>query len=293
MSPVIRKQKEKFHLPPRYWLLIVSGLCVLLMLLTYTTPVIATPFYSLVSYVVVPVQDGVTAVGSWMVGRAQMMQKISDLLAENAALQDQVDDLITENTTLQQERYELTRLRELYDLDAEYSSYQKTGARVIARDAGNWYHSFVINKGTKDGLAVDMNVIAGSGLVGRITAVGPNWARVISIIDDHSNVSAMILSTSDNLIVSGNLTDYAEGVIDFSKLKDTADQVVEGDKVVTSNISDKYLPGSLIGYINSISPDANNLTKSGTVTPAVDFSHLDTVLVILETKQQVPDDNHS
>ena len=147
MSPVIRKQKEKFHLPPRYWLLIVSGLCVLLMLLTYTTPVIATPYYSLVSYVVVPVQDGVTAVGSWMVGRAQMMQKISDLLAENAALQDQVDDLITENTTLQQERYELTRLRELYDLDAEYSSYQKTGARVIARDAGNWYHSFVINKG--------------------------------------------------------------------------------------------------------------------------------------------------
>lgn len=290
MSPVIRKKKEKFHLPSKYWLLIVSGLCVLLMVLTYTTPVIATPFYSFVSYVVVPLQDGVTSVGSWMVSRAQMMQKISDLIAENESLQSQVDDLITENTNLQQERYELTKLRELYDLDEEYSSYQKTGARVIARDSGNWYHSFVINKGTDDGLAVDMNVIADSGLVGRITAVGKDWARVISIIDDNSNVSASILSTSDNLIVSGNLTEYAEGVIDFSKLTDTADQVVEGDKVVTSNISDKYLPGILIGYISSIHSDANNLTKSGTITPVVDFSHLDTVLVILETKQQVPED---
>ena len=68
---------------------------------------------------------------------------------------------------------------------------------------------------------------------------------------------------------------------------DEKNQVVEGDKIVTSNISDHYLPGILIGYISSLNTDSNNLTKSGYVTPAVDFSHLEEVLVILEEKQTI------
>jgi rod shape-determining protein MreC len=174
-------------------------------------------------------------------------------------------------------------------LDAQYDEYEKTGARIIARDSGNWFYSFVINKGTDDGIAVDMNVMAGSGLVGRIVDVGPNWAKVKSIIADDSNVSAMVLSSSDNMIVSGNLKLYASGVIEFEQLVDSNNVVVEGDKIVTSNISDKYLPGILIGYISTINQDANNLTKSGYITPAVDFEHLEEVLVILETKQVLPD----
>lgn len=291
MSPVIRKKKKKFHLPPKYWLLIVSAMCVAIMVLSLTTTVISTPLYAIANYAVVPLENGISHVGSFFVTRAEMMSKIQDLLAENKDLQGQVDDLIEENTNLQQERYELTRLRELYNLDEQYASYQKTGARVIAKDAGNWYHSFIIDKGSKDGIATDMNVLSGSGLVGRVTDVGPDWAKVVSIIDDDSNVSASVLSTSDSLIVSGSLQEYAGGVIDFSMLQDTADQVVEGDKIVTSNISDKYLPGILIGYISSIEKDSNNLTKSGTITPAVDFAHIDTVLVILDTKQTVSDED--
>ena len=132
-----------------------------------------------------------------------------------------------------------------------------------------------------------MNIIAGSGLVGRITAVGPDWAKVETIIADNSSVSGMVLSSSDNLIVTGDLETYANGVIGFSKLVDEADKVTIGDKVVTSNISDKYLPGILIGYINTLNSDSNNLTKSGLLTPAVDFDHLDEVLVILQKKQDV------
>ena len=132
-----------------------------------------------------------------------------------------------------------------------------------------------------------MNVIAEGGLVGRITSVGPNWSRVTSIIDDTSNVSAMTLATEDNLIVSGDLQLMTEGVISFSKLVDSKNQVAEGDKIVTSNISDKYLPNILIGYIHTINRDANNLTNSGYITPAVDFEHLGEVLVILDLKQQI------
>lgn len=213
--------------------------------------------------------------------------QIRELLAQNEQLRAKVDELTIENTRLQQDRYELTNLRELYSLDAQYDEYEKTGARIIARDPGNWFYSFVINKGASDGIAVDMNVMAGSGLVGRVVDVGPNWAKVKSIIADDSNVSAMVLASADRMVVSGNLKLYASGVIEFGQLVDSDDVVVEGDKVVTSDISDKYLPGILIGYINTINRDANNLTKSGYITPAVDFEHLEEVLVIRQLKQNV------
>ena len=97
----------------------------------------------------------------------------------------------------------------------------------------------------------------------------------------------MVLSSSDNMIVSGNLKLYASGVIEFEQLVDSDNVVVEGDKIVTSNISDKYLPGILVGYISTINQDANNLTKSGYITPAVDFEHLEEVLVIMQLKQSI------
>ena len=77
----------------------------------------------------------------------------------------------------------------------------------------------------------------------------------------------------------------ADNCITFGQLIDSQNMVVVGDKVVTSDISDKFLPNILIGYINSIDVDANNLTKSGLLTPAVDFEHLSEVLVITDLKQ--------
>ncbi len=194
-----------------------------------------------------------------------------------------------ENTLLQQEKAELSRLRELYQLDNQYDEYHKVGARIIARDSGNWYAAFVIDKGEADGLQIDMNVIASGGLVGRVSEVGPNWARVTSVIADNSNVSAKTLSTSDTMIVSGDLQAMHDGVIRFSQLIDSQDSVVVGDKVVTSHISDKFLPNILIGTIHTINRDSNNLTKSGYLTPAVDFEHLEEVLVITDMKREWED----
>ena len=122
--------------------------------------------------------------------------------------------------------------------------------------------------------------MAGAGLCGIVTAVGPNWARVRAIIDDNSNVSAMISTTSDTCIIAGNLRLIDEGTLSLVKLTDDNNHVHVGDKVVTSNISEKFLPGILIGYISELNNDSNNLTKSGTVNPAVDFKHLQEVLVI-------------
>ena len=194
---------------------------------------------------------------------------------------------MVENTLLQQDKTELVRLQELYKMDKQYDAYHKVGANIISRDTGNWYSAFVIDKGENDGLKVDMNVIADGGLVGRITTIGPNWAKVTSIIDDNANVSGKTLSTSDTLMVSGDLEAMKSGTIRFSQLIDSSNVVAVGDKIVTSHISDKYLPNILIGYIYSIQADSNNLTKSGYLSPAVDFEHLEEVLVILETKEQL------
>lgn len=287
MSPVVKRKGEKFTLPGKYLLFILTIVCTGLIILTFSTNFLSAPISAIGGFVVVPLQEGISKAGSWLSTRSEELVEIRSLLRENEELKARVDELTMENIKLQQDRYELTNLRELYDLDAQYEEYDKVGARIIAKDTGNWFHSFTIDKGSDDGLAIDMNVMAGSGLVGRIIAVGPNWSKVLSIIADNSNTSGMVLSTSDNLIVTGNLELYADGVINFEKLVDSADRVVEGDKIVTANVSDKYLPGILIGYISAINKDANNLTKSGLITPAVDFEHLEEVLVITEIKQAV------
>ncbi|OYP43384.1 rod shape-determining protein MreC [Lachnotalea glycerini] len=204
---------------------------------------------------------------------------------KNIKLQAMVDELTIENSALQQDKYELARLRELYKLDETYPSYNKVAARIIGKDPGNWFSTFTIDKGSNEGFKVDNNVIAGSGLVGIITEVGPNWSTVRAIIDDSSNVSAMILSTSDRCIITGDLKLMSQGMIQFSQLNDQDNLVNVGDKVVTSNISDKYLQGILIGYISEKTTDANNLTSSGYVTPVVDFEHLQEVLVITDLKE--------
>lgn len=285
MSPIVKRKGERFTLPSKYLLLILTVLCTGLMLMTFNTNIFNKPLNAFVGYVVVPFQQGIDSVGKWLFHRSEELVQIRTLLDENEALKQQVEELTIENTQLQQEKYELNNLRELYKLDSKYDAYEKVGARIIARDAGNWYHSFTLDKGSNDGLLVDMNVIADGGLVGRIVSVGPNWAKVTAIISDNSNVSGEILSTGDKLIVSGDLESMQKGLIRFSQLLDSADVVSEGDKIVTSNISDKYLPGILIGYTKDITLDSNKLTKSGYVTPAVDFEHLGEVLVIMELKQ--------
>ena len=277
-------------MPSKYLLLILTILCTLLMLITFGTDVFNRPLNAAVGYIVVPFQQGIGKVGEWLSKRSDELIQIRKLLDENAALREQVAALTEENTLLQQDKYELNSLRDLMDLNEQYGEYNKVGARIISRDSGNWYSSFLIDKGSDDGFAVNMNVIAGRGLVGRITSVGPNWARVTSIISDNSNVSGMTLSTEDNLIVSGDLKLMADNCISFSQLVDSKNLVAEGDKVVTSNISDIYLPNILIGYISSLDKDANNLTKSGLITPAVDFEHLGEVLVITDRKQTVTEE---
>lgn len=287
MSPIIKKKRKTFEIPSKYWLLFLTVFCIALMIFSFRTDLFDGPLKAAASYVVVPFQRGIAAAGGYLSDRAKELGELKDVLAENQRLKEEVDALTIENSQLQQDRFELSSLRELYQLDQAYADYEKIGARVIASDSSNWFYSFTIDKGSNDGILVDANVMAGSGLVGRVVDVGPDYAVVQSVISDNHHVSAMILSSSEKMMVTGDLQLLmTEGAIRFDQLSDKDNRAVVGDKVVTSYISDKYLPGILIGYISSINTSANNLTKSGTLTPAVDFENLQEVLVITELKQQ-------
>lgn len=286
----MKKRKTKSAISSKYLLLIITGVCISAILLSFTLNISGGPLHAVAGYVFVPMQKGINQVGGWLSDKADTLESLSAVMAENEALKKQVDELTIELNTVKLERYELDNLRELYELDQKYPSYDKIAANVIGKEAGNWFHTFTIDKGSNDGIEVDMNVMAGSGLVGIVTDVGPNYAKITSIISDTSKVSGMVITTSDNLIVSGSLQKMNESMtIEFNGLNDRDNEVEIGDPVVTSYVSYDYQQGILIGYISEIVTDSNNLTRSGTITPAVDFEHIEEVLVILNKKQTTED----
>lgn len=277
-------KKKKFQMKSKHLLVLMTFLCISAILLTFTQVVSVSPLREAASRVIVPFQNGINQIGTWMNGKLEGFQNVEELAAQNKELEQRVAELTEENTRLAQNQEELTRLQELYQLDQSYSEYDKVAAQVISKDPGNWYDTFVINKGSADGIEKDMNVIANRGLVGLVVEVETNCATVRSIIDDSSSVSAMTASTSDTCIVSGDLRLMDEGKLAFSQMS-TENAVAVGEQIVTSNISDKYLRGILIGYVSEVTEDSNHLTNTGYITPAVDFKHIQEVLVIKELKQ--------
>ena len=270
----------------KYVLISLTVFCVLLIGLTSIHDEWLSPLRTGVGYLLIPVQSGVNSVGSSIYDELTDLTKLRSAQDENKEMKDIITQLTEENTRLQSDELELNRLRKLYDLDQQYGQYEKVGARVIANDSSNWFQVFRIDKGSKDGIAVDMNVTAGGGLVGLVTDVGANYATVRSIIDDSSRVSSMAMQSGDSCIVAGDLTLFKEGRLRITNVLKESD-LKDGDKIVTSNISSVFLPGLLVGYAADITNDTNNVTKSGYLIPAAEFDSLQEVLVITKLKSDM------
>lgn len=279
-------KKKRFKINTRHLLVILTIVCLSLIAVTITDVVSIGPVRQAASTVVVPFQKGINTVGRWLTNQKASFDDVQELSAENEELRNRIKELEEENISLSLGVKELDRLKSLYNIDQEYKDFDKVAATVISKDPGNWYSTFVIDRGSKDGIAVDMNVISGGGLVGIVTEVGSNWATVRSIMDDSSNISAMTVTNYDTCIVSGNLTLADEGLLSFDQMK-TENNVLSGERIVTSNISDKYIKGIPIGTISEVNNDSNNLTKTGTIIPAVDFRNVQEVLVILNVKGNI------
>ena len=276
-----KKKQSKF--PAKYVLLIMTILCAVIGCSLKASG--SGPVSAAAGAVLAPMQKGVNQLGSGLTNLREHLRTKKSLEKENEELRTQLADAQENLNQVQLNQEELDNLKSLYDMDQNYADYDKIAANVIGKDAGNWFSVFLIDRGSNDGITVGMNVLADGGLAGIVIQVGPNYAKVRSIIDDNSNVSARNLSTSDLCVVSGSLKTMNESsLIDFDDLRDKEDQAKVGDQIVTSNISDMFLEGIPIGYITDIKTDSNNLTKSGHIATIVDFEHLDDVFVILQTK---------
>lgn len=289
MKNLKKKFQFRIHLKSKHLLVIMTFFCGSAVVSTLASGVTSEPLAEAAGMIVVPFEKSIDGIGSWIGEISQTFQDKQELINKNQELQDAVNTLTEQNNILIQNQSELSRLQELYKLDEEYSSYPKVAARIISKDPGNWYDTFMINRGSNDGIRVDNNVISGKGLVGIVTEVGSNWATVRSIIDDSSYVSVMTVGTDDNCVVTGDLELIDEGKLRFSQLYDKDDKVTVGERIVTSNISDKYVEGLFVGYVSELELDTNNLTKTGTIVTPVDFKHLKDVFVITVNKQDAVD----
>ncbi len=279
-------RRTKFNIKSKHIFIVALIVLFGIMIVSFVYPEKLSPVKSVVGDVVSPMQKGINTVGKSISDQWKKLENISDLMDENEKLKEEVNTLSYENKLLLQDKYELDRLRKLFELDEKYAEYSKVAARVIGADPNNWFTVFTIDKGTDDGIAVNMNVMAGNGLVGIVEEVGSNWSKIRTIIDDQSNVSGMFIKTSDTCIVEGNLELMKDGVIAVSEISREA-EIEEGYEVVTSHISDKYLQGILIGYVKDISLDANKMTQSAYLVPALNFENIEEVLIITELKEQI------
>ena len=267
----------------KYIFIVLSVACIMMIVISSVKDGIMNPIRNTIGYVLVPFQNGVNTLGFGIYENLKEHRTLEEVLEENKKLNEKIGVLVEQNNRLTQDSGELQRLRELYDLDRDYMQYEKIAARVIAKDSENWFQVFRINKGSQDGIRVDQNVMANGGLIGIVTDVGLNYATVRSIIDDESRVSAMGIQASDTCIVAGDLTLYEKGRLKITDMKKDA-SIQDGDRIVTSSISAKFMPGILIGYAVDVKEDEKRLMKDGYLIPAADFNDLSEVLVIKEVK---------
>ena len=281
---LLNNKKKGISIQPKHTFLLLFIVCILLIISTSFSGAANTTIRGTVNTVLMPIQKGFNYLGRGIFGGGSNIVHLVKVEMENEELKEQVAELTEQNTRYQLQLTELEEYQKLLSLEDEYPDYDMVGAHVIGKNSDNWYKTIQVDKGSLDGIQENMNVIADGGLVGIVTSVSPTTSTISTIINDNRNVGAMGLRSQDACIVSGDLTLYQQGYLTLSKIaKD--DDIENGDKIVTSNTSDLYVPGILIGYADSLTVDANNLTRSGYLIPVVDFSHLDSVLIITTLKE--------
>ncbi len=276
----------KKDISPKYILIFLSVICIALTIVSAFFPDVLKPVKEYTGELITPMQQGVNDIGKWVEKKIEVFGDVEELRAENTKLKGQVTNLQNEVGKQEAELAELQTLRDLYDLDELYPDYEKTAARVFSVNTSGWFNEFYIDKGLNDGIYEGCNVLCDEGLLGIVVESYDDYARVRAIIDDRANVTGEIGGAGYLCTVEGSLQTMENGYLLATDIDKNA-VISEGDKVITSNVSDRYLYGLTIGYVTSIEQDSNNLTQTAKITPTVNFTDIKDVLVILDRKQEV------
>lgn len=237
----------------------------------------ASFFENVASKLVMPVQNGLTYLKNKISGNSTFFTDINKLKEENEELQAKNSELEQSLRELENIKTENEMLKGYMNLTEKYGEYQTIPAYVINKDISNYSKTIIINVGKNDGIKENMTVIADEGLVGYIVSVTDTTAKVQTIIDTASSVSATMSSTDESIICKGTLDSTKELKAMYIP---TEYNIIQGDSIETSGLGGIYPKGIHIGTVKQVESTKNVTDRYAVIEVAVNFDKLSTVLVI-------------
>jgi rod shape-determining protein MreC len=198
---------------------------------------------------------------------------------DNLQLRTAVNTLKMENSRYRELLSTHERLKDLLQFK-QTTNRPVLAAQLIGLDPTGWFKSVIINKGKNSGLEVDMPVVNADGVVGKIVSFSPNFAKVLLIIDQNSAVDCLVQRSRDRGIVKGLSTEKCK----LNYVVKSSDIAV-GDIVVTSGLGGVFPKGIAVGEVLNVEDIPGKLFKDIEIRPAVDFSKLEEVLIILKEEE--------
>lgn len=262
-----------------FWLVIAT--IASLVMLSTTVKVRENLFFfeKAVSYVYVPIQKGLSYIEYNISNTLLYFNNAKALSIENENLKNKIAQLEEENRSLISFAQENERLKEFLDISDKYDKYDKVTCKIIAKDTGNWFNTFTIDKGLNNGIKPNMTVMTPKGLVGQTISSTPTSSKVMAIIDARSSVSVRLTKQRNFMIVRGDLTLKEQGLVKMNYIP-TEVIINQGDSIQTSGIGGIFPEGIMIGRIIRIENDKTRLMRYAIVQPEIDFKRLEEVVVL-------------
>jgi len=262
--------------------LFFGGLLLLVALLWYSVSLRQQEetnfFESVVLRLTGPVQAGFNNVIQGVADAWGHYLYLVDTAEENRKLTEENRTLRAVLTQSDEVRLENNRLRLLLDFK-ETQEIETLPARVIAEDASSWFRTVMIDKGLEHGVTEGMPVVVAEGVVGRVVRSSPRFSRVLLVTDASSAIASLLHHNRARGVCRGQ---GEQLVFDFVLRQE---EVKIGDRVVTSGMGGVFPKGLVIGSVGSVERQEFGLFQAIEVVPAVDFSHLEEVLVLLRRAQ--------
>ena len=248
-------------------------------------------FENALGSLVTPVQNAFRTAASGVRNFTTTWRSYNALQADYNAISFENEQLRMELQSADEAVEENQRLQDLLDARSTYESLDPIYAKVIARDAGPWFETFSVNRGSSAGVSTGMAVVNGSGLVGRVYEVGLNYAKVITIIDSRSAVACLMQRTRDNGVMRGQISASDSVASCHVYYLPNVNSITPGDIVITSGTDSLYPKGLRIGTVTALSLDAGSEGTYAIVTPSVDFQRIEEVFIlrtVIETDSDAP-----
>lgn len=241
------------------------------------------PVRGYIQVALAPLEQAISSTGQQVSRSFERPESVEILLARNAELETLNNQLTVENIRLKEVERENQLLRQLlnYTRSNPQLAYQPATVkgRSIGVDPTNLLYFVYVDVGVRDGVAQNMPVVTERGLVGRVTAVGPNSAQVLMLIDPASAVNALIQNSRATGIVRGNI----DGTLLMERIPQDA-EINPGDIVLTSGLGGNFPDKLVIGQITEVLQRDQDMFQTARVRPTVDFGKLETMLIITSFK---------